>query len=120
MALLVFGSLFAVLLVLSYRRRRRLQIREQQQQQRFQYFRTLPNGQVVALPSPRFVPPVHRPQQQPQLEPPPSSQPPRSTSSDDNSDNGDEDDDDEDDEDNELQISNPAYNETRIPTRPII
>jgi len=100
----VFLFLFAILLLLSHRRKRRIEaVREKRGAARHaannQYFRTLPNGQVV--------PATSAP-----LPPPPPRRVPRSIPED-----SEEDDDDDDDP---LQISNPAYNETHIPTRPII
>lgn len=97
-ALVVFLGVFAILLYMSYLRKVRLeQLREKLRNQqggrpRSQYFRTLPNGHV-----PPLAPRLHR-----------------------TAEASDEEEDDDDDDDDALQISNPAYNETQIPTRPII
>ena len=119
----LFLCLFAVLLMLAHRRKRRIEARRQrrhhhQQQQQHpvdhdpsnnntnphSYFRTLPNGTVV--PATTAAPP---------LQPPRLRELPRPITED-----SDEDDDDDDDDDDPLQISNPEYNETHMPTRPII
>ena len=108
-ALSIFLLLFAVLLFLSHRRKKRIEaLREKRGgggsigsgtgSRAYQYFRTLPNGQVIPLPA-TTSPPSRRP-----VRPIPEDL---------------EEDDDEDDDD-ALNISNPAYNETHMPTRPII
>ena len=108
LALSVFLGLFAVLLLLAHRRRRRIEaLREGgklrggggSQQRAYQYFRTLPNGQVIPLPATAPQTPIRHP-----VGPIPE----------------DSEEDDEDDDDDALNISNPEYNETQIPTRPII
>jgi hypothetical protein len=49
-SIVVFLLLFGVLLYFSYRRKKRIQhLAEQKTLQRYQYFRTLPNGQVVPM-----------------------------------------------------------------------
>lgn len=109
-AVLLFVLIFSILLVLSHRRKKlleRLRNHKRNPVSNYQYFRTLPNGQVVALPGGA---------QQPQPHPQPFMQSEEPDSE--------EEDDDEDDQqdcsNNALNISNPAYNETQIPTRPII
>jgi len=109
-ALGIFLSLFAVLLFLSHRRKKRIEaLREKRGggssgsctgSRQYQYFRTLPNGQVIPLPATAPPPPSRRP-----VRPIPEDL---------------EEDDDDDDCDDALNISNPAYNETHMPTRPII
>lgn len=126
-AISIFLLLFAILLHLSHRRKKRLEtlwkqrsnsnsnhhrqqqqhpLTQQQQQQHNQqqmYVRTLPNGQVPALPQQRRGAGVVGP-----------CIPEAS-----NEDAGSEEEDDDENHDI-LNISNPAYNETHVPTRPII
>lgn len=91
--------LFGVLLLLSQRRKRRgeAKVRANSHAYQTQYVRTLPNGTV--RPPATTVGPRVREQPRPIPE--------------------DYDEDDEEDDD-PLQISNPEYNETHVPTRPII
>ena len=98
-ALVVFGMVFGGLLILAYRRRKRLESLTEKKTTRYQYFRTLPNGQPVPMQH-GGVPPGPPPQ----LPPPPPmhyNMPPGATPE-------------------AFQISNPAYNETQLPTRPVI
>lgn len=80
-----FILIFGLLIYLSYRRKKRLEKIAEKRTQGYQYFRTLPSGQVVNL----------------------STHKPILINRSAGSEEG-------------LGISNPAYNETRIPTRPII
>eukprot|EP00977_Amphora_coffeiformis_P009167 scaffold2092_cov144-Amphora_coffeaeformis.AAC.8 len=103
--LLVFGVVFGGLLILAYRRRKRLESLTERKVPRYQYFRTLPNGQVVPLqpgqapgpppPHPHAPPPPQVPYHMP-----PGMHPGTPHEA--------------------YQISNPAYNETQLPTRPVI
>lgn len=101
-ALFAFLCVFATLLYMSYRRKKRLELlrekRNQHQQQggisRSQYFRTLPNGHI---PRQGFAAPPSRLHRTTEVS-----------------------DEEDDDSQDALQISNPAYNETQMPTRPII
>jgi hypothetical protein len=108
----VFVCIFSALLFLSHRRKKRIeQLREKRGHTisgtRYQYFRTLPNGDVVPLPSNHQHPAsLVATRQQSQQHLPKLEQ------------GSDEEDDD--DSENVLNISNPAYNETQMPTRPII
>ena len=102
--LAVFGFVFGGLLILAYRRRKRLESLTERKTQRYQYFRTLPNGQVVPLqpgqvPGPPSHPRAPPPQQVPYHMPPGMPPGPPQEA---------------------YQISNPAYNETQLPTRPVI
>jgi hypothetical protein len=126
-AIAVFLGLFAALLVLTHRRKERVRLLAQQQQygggtsntsssSRAQYFRTLANGQVVPVVSSAqhgWHPPVLPPRRLP-TRPPLRQQLPE-----DRNDSVDDDDDDDSSAD-ALNISNPAYNETQLPSRPII
>ena len=101
-ALFVFGFVFAGLLFLSYRRKKRLESLSEKKKPRYQYFRTLPNGQVIPIQQGQS-PPVGPPPQHMPL--PPAGVPynvpggaPQEA----------------------FQISNPAYNETQLPPRPVI
>ena len=99
---LVLG-LFAVLLLLSQRRKRRggtmraHHNHNSPEAYQTQYMRTLPNGTVRPTAGPRI-------REQPRPIP----------------EDYDEDDEEEEENDDPLQISNPEYNETHVPTRPII
>lgn len=96
LGLFAFAFVFCGLLLLAYRRKKRLEKVNERKTQKYQYFRTLPNGQVVpftagqmpGVPSPSQAPPTMA------RVPPPQSA--------------------------AYQISNPAYNETQLPTRPVI
>lgn len=94
-ALLLFLCIFSVLLMLAHRRKQRLEVQREKRNHHsfglnYPYLRTMPDGQV-----------------QPELLPTPRFANHAIS---------------EDDEDSEnaLNISNPAYNETHMPTRPII
>jgi len=104
--LLVFGIVFGGLLILAYRRRKRLERLTERKVPRYQYFRTLPNGQVVPLqPGQAPVPPPSHPHA---THPPPHGpyhMPPGMSPG---------------TPEEAYQISNPAYNETQLPTRPVI
>ena len=113
--LTIFGVVMGGLLLLAYRRRKRLETLTERKTPRYQYFRTLPNGQVVpiqqghpAVPPPQHMHPQHmHPQQMhPQhmhhaATSPPYNMGPGAPQE-------------------AFQISNPAYNETQLPTRPVI
>jgi len=89
-SIVAFLSIFALLLYLSYRRKKRLEKKTEEKRQPYQYFQTLPNGQVVPYSPPSSESSTRR--QESRTE----------------------------DTENALNISNPSYNETHIPTRPII
>jgi hypothetical protein len=108
----IFIGIFSILLYLSHRRKQRLEKLTRlttQTAMQYQYFRTLPNGQVVPVTG---HPPPVRPQQRQRPMPQQQQQHPH-----DHHEDGDDDDDDSEDA---LNISNPAYNETQLPSRPII
>lgn len=117
-SLAVFIGIFAVLLYLSHHRKillERTRTSNNVQQQvpaaamQYRYFRTLPNGRV----EPVAGHPPKRQQQQLQRPEAPQLQHQRQQL------DSDSHDDDSDSED-ALHISNPAYNETHLPSRPII
>lgn len=87
LGLFVFLIVFGLLLHLSHRRKKRLETVFENRRQSYQYFRTLPNGQVVPMPGAKAVA-VRKPIVRVS--------------------------------DEAMNISNPAYNETHLPTRPII
>ena len=99
--LIIFGVVTGGLLLLAYRRRKRLETLTERKTPRYQYFRTLPNGQVVPIQHghPAVPPAAHI-----QVAPPPrmpynvAPGAPQEA----------------------FQISNPTYNETQLPTRPVI
>jgi hypothetical protein len=93
LALVVFTFVLGSLLVLARRRRKRLESLAERKTQRYQYFRTLPNGQVVPISQAQAAQaqPVYPPRQLPSGGP-----------------------------SDAYHISNPAYNETQLPTRPVI
>lgn len=116
---IAFCLVFSVLLYLSYRRKKRLeqlQLTERKSNSsngnnRYQYFRTLPNGQVIPLAGrvssashPRRNPPLVR------VSSSGSMSVARATG----------DGHDKRQHQQQRQISNPSYNETQLPTRPII
>lgn len=84
-----FCIIFGMLLYLSYRRKKRLENLSEEKKHSYRYFRTLPNGQVIPLPSQKKGPPT-----------------PTTTTVLHNAE--------------AMNISNPSYNETNLPTRPII
>jgi hypothetical protein len=134
----VFMGIFAALLFLSHRRRQGLErlrlaggnatgAAHPTGAMQYQYFRTLPNGQVVPVvghprPSLTSMPQLHSrvsasstattTRDGPVARP---SRPMRSSAV-----QAPDDSDDDDDSENALNISNPAYNETQLPSRPII
>jgi hypothetical protein len=136
----VFMGIFAALLFLSHRRRQgleRLRLAggnattgaHATGAMQYQYFRTLPNGQVVPVvghPRPSFTSMSQHSRvtasstttttrdRPGSARPSTSSLPMRSTVQ------APDDSDDDDDSENALNISNPAYNETQLPSRPII
>lgn len=94
LSVVTFCFVFGLLLFLSYKRKKRLEeLKEKKQQHNYHYFKTLPSGQVVPLPGGKLA--TVR-----------ETGPPLASI--------------EADSDNAMNISNPAYNETQIPTRPII
>lgn len=97
--LMIFGVVMGGLLLLAYRRRKRLETLTERKTPRYQYFRTLPNGQVVPIQHghPAVPPPQH-------MHPPPQAPYHMSPGA----------------PQEAFQISNPAYNETQLPTRPVI
>ena len=110
-ATLAFVCLFALLLFLSYRRKKRLQEWAEEEDRseasstndsdtgmKYQYFRTLPNGQVVPIQTTMDTTTVSRP-----IGLVTSSRI-----------------DDDDDVSDPMSLSLPSYNETHLPTRPII
>ena len=109
-ALVIFGAVFGGLLVLAYRRKKRLESLTEKKVPKYQYFRTLPNGQVVPIQPPvmppHIIPPMPPPLPHYNNMPPgplPYNLPPGTVP-----------------EGEAYQISNPAYNETQLPTRPVI
>lgn len=100
--LVVFGVVFGGLLFLAYRRRKRLESLTEKKVPRYEYFRTLPNGQVVPMQAGQVPNPPLHPSAPPQMPyPMPPGMPPGPPQE-------------------AFQISNPAYNETQLPTRPVI
>lgn len=135
-SLTVFIGVFSILLYLSHRRKQGLErVRAHgggsggaphpfkknnstSTSMQYQYFRTLPNGQVVPV-----VGHPPRPRQQQSSQPPTSKfqkqqQLPRLAQM--NKINSEDEEDGDDDSDDARNISNPAYNETQLPSRPII
>jgi hypothetical protein len=94
LALAVFTFVLGGLLILARRRRKRLESLAERKTQRYQYFRTLPNGQVVPISHGQTTAAPAQSYQPRQL---PSGGP-----------------------SDAYHISNPAYNETQLPTRPVI
>jgi hypothetical protein len=166
-ACILFVAVFAILLLLSYRRNEQRMVlinskeqtrkatfahRKRSSMNHYQYFRTLPNGQVVSLSglhpisqssqqhfykSPRPVLTATRRNneqskqsgahlQPSQLETQTQHQLPEYLQNIPNDTTDDDDDDDDESEDDSRQprsgliISNPNYNETQLPTRPVI
>ena len=100
--LFVFGVVMGGLLLLAYRRRKRLETLTERKTPRYQYFRTLPNGQVVPIQGhPTTTPPPPPPQHMLPPTQAPYNMPPGAAQE-------------------AFHISNPAYNETQLPTRPVI
>ena len=90
-SVVIFLVVFALLLYLSYRRKKRLEQKTEHKKTNYQYFRTLPSGQVIPLPGSNGAAQV-------------ASMPRPSINT----------------MNEAVNISNPAYNEPQIPTRPII
>lgn len=129
-AVLVFLGIFAALLFLSHRRKKRLermrlnnnsgstnscsnQSTAASTAMQYQYFRTLPNGQVVPVTG---HPPVRQQRPMPQQQHAQQQQHLQQQLQHHHHHIAEDDDDSED----ALNISNPAYNETQLPSRPII
>jgi hypothetical protein len=93
-AVLMFCSVFGLLLYLSYRRKKRLEQLTAERRKNYQYFRTLPSGQVVSLNGAATAGVSSKTTKR------------ESAMSQGNK--------------NAMNISNPSYNETQTPTRPII
>ena len=90
LSIITFCFVFGLLLLLSYKRKKRLEELREKKQLNYHYFKTLPNGQIVPMPGASKLATVRE-------GPPLTSL-----------------------EADAMNISNPAYNETQIPTRPII
>lgn len=104
LGLCAFSLVFCGLLFLAYRRKQRLEKMNERKTQRYQYFRTLPNGQVVPFTAGQMPTPLQGGGMSPQQQlngPYPSMSAPGTPQ-------------------DAYQISNPAYNETQLPTRPVI
>jgi hypothetical protein len=125
----VILALFGGLLYMSHRRKQRLQDLRQKgdaaamDTSRYQYFRTLPNGQVIPLPGQhqRRLPPQSHEPSDTLHKPEPSGQLPQGTIIlQQQVMVGDDEDEDDSSSEEAVNMSNPEYNETELPTRPII
>jgi hypothetical protein len=141
-ALVIFAAVFGGLLVLAHRRRKRLEKLSEKKVPKYQYFRTLPNGQVIPIQQhgtpatmmmpPQIIPPIpppphhHQPGIYGPMMPPgagggaiplqqhPSNYGPNMMIPAQGGGGGPS------PREAYSQISNPAYNETQLPTRPVI